>query len=195
MALFTKRSLEHYSIFFVKNMYTFKNRISIFLFLSIFLAMDVAAAQEPCQCPSKEKPSMAEAAEKATVIVMGNVQSVKDDPLKPGFSKVEIKPIRKVKGYDEFSPSKIVLYTEKGGCGFDFQVAGDYLIYAEGSLAKLKVNKCGRTTYFDHARAELTKVDELVNYEIVEEEVIEVVEPKPEPKKPRPSGPSHIGEF
>lgn len=175
-------------------MYILKNRIFAFLLCSIFLAMDVAA-QEACKCPSEEKPSIAEAAEKATVIVMGNVKSVKDDPLKPGFSKVEIKPIRKVKGYDEFSPSKIVLYTEKGGCGFDFQVAGDYLVYAEGSLAKLKVNKCGRTTYFDHARAELTKVDEIVNYEIVEEEVIEVVEPKPEPKKPRPKGPSHIGEF
>jgi hypothetical protein len=62
-------------------MYTFKNQISVYLFLSIFLAMDVAAL-EACKCPSEEKPSIAEAAEKASVIVMGNVKSVKDDPLK-----------------------------------------------------------------------------------------------------------------
>jgi len=152
-------------------------------------------SEQSCQCP-EEKPSIEAAADLATVIVLGSVQDIKNDPLKPGFNKVEIKPLRKVKGYEEFSPSKIVIYTEKGQCGFDFQVAGDYLIYANGSLAKLKVDRCGRTAYFVHSREELTKVDELLNYEIVEEEVIEKVAPKkPKPVKKPIGKPSHIGAF
>lgn len=61
------------------------------------------------------------------------------------------------KGVDQ---SKVVIYTNlsSASCGFEFELNGEYIVYAYEKDGKLHVSLCSRTTSIDSADEDLSKL-------------------------------------
>lgn len=129
-------------------------------FLSILLSYPNLAAA--CSCLPPEEP--VQELRKSDVVFVGNVERVGSDPFKPGLKEISLKLSRSLKGLEDLGVGdNVVIYTSRdsASCGYDFAKNIDYLVYATGSRARLKVSLCSRTSYFDTSRKE---VKELSNF-------------------------------
>ena len=80
--------------------------LALALGLQFLIVTSSPASAQSCEC-KEEKESVKEAADNATAIFTGFVKSIKDDPIRTKFKKIEFKVERKIKGLEhtESTPS------------------------------------------------------------------------------------------
>ncbi len=164
--------------------------LALVCWLSLF-AYPLMAENNNCQCKKEE---LKEAADNATSIFTGHVRSIKNDPLRTKYKRIEFKVSKKIKGLDHNDTNFVVIYSEKddNSCKFKFIQNGSYLVYATGSPARLKVSSCSRTGLLEPLLSEATEVDDYLNYDIEIEEVVEEVKTTTTTKY-RVTRPSQLG--
>jgi hypothetical protein len=138
---------------------TMLNKFS-YLILSISISCCfVGKSAADCTCP--EKPEMKQAYEVATAVFVGRVEKVAVTPLKPGYSEIKISIFTHIKTAPEIARTESLSIFSKSSqseCGINFHTGQDYLIYAEGNPAALKVTSCSRSGVLDNL---IKEVDEL----------------------------------
>lgn len=125
------------------------------LFLgSLFVHLLLPSSAFACSC--SEKPSLEESLKKSSLIFVGRVLDQRETAFKPNHTEVRFTVFKKFKGFEEIPKSAeyVVVYTprEESLCGYKFSNGFEYLVFATGSPAFLKVNLCSRTEVLENAQ-------------------------------------------
>lgn len=120
-----------------------------------------ACFAESCSCP--ETSSVVNALENSSVVFIGKVESINKSGRRKNFQEIRFKvvPNRRFKGFDDLPNNEyLLLYTpiEKSSCSFPFAEGFEYLVYANGNPAFLKVDSCSRTMFLDKAMEDQEKL-------------------------------------
>jgi hypothetical protein len=107
-------------------------------------------------CPCGDKPPISNARDSASLVFLGRITGVTPSSFREGFNEVQVEVIKMIKAGEEEWGREITIYTPNlsGKCGFSFIAQLDYIIYAEGNPAFLRVTSCSRTTMFDTSKDE-----------------------------------------
>lgn len=132
-----------------------------FLPLALFAAATVitqASAAFACTCETK--PDLEEAVQKASLVFVGQVKEIKDNPLRKEQKEVRFIISRKLKGFEEVGTNTVLVYTpsEFEYCGYKFQEGLDYLVFATGSPAHFQTTSCTRTEVLDKVLTDVHKL-------------------------------------
>ncbi len=136
----------------------------LFAFCLVLGAGDIfTCAAQNCSCP--KKPELEEAYADSAVVFLGQVENQEDSVLRPEFIEVRLAVQRKFKWMSELASSQsIVVYTpsEQGRCGYTFQNGFDYLVFAKGNPAYLRVDSCSRTNVIENSQLDREKLQRLI---------------------------------
>ncbi|OVE79984.1 hypothetical protein BVY02_01690, partial [bacterium J17] len=122
------------------------------LLLAVGALPDTAIA---CSCG--EKQDIRTALGNSTMVFVGRVEELRENPLKPGLKEIKLAVLRKFKGFEEVQTRFVYVYTpnESALCGFNFSGGMDYLVFASGTPAHFKTNICSRTRLLDDAQRDV----------------------------------------
>lgn len=146
----------------MKIIVTFQILFFLLFYCPQFARAEVGVNLKKCEC---QLPTVSKAVVQASAIFIGNVESIKENPLHKGLRQIKFRLIRKLKGLEELPTEVIVAYTpkEEQKCGYNFQQFADYLVYVNGPPARFQTNKCTRNAYFETSKAEVKKIADLVS--------------------------------
>ena len=134
--------------------------ISFILLFSVFLLArsPLPSFADSCSCPKKQE--LEEAYAQSSAVFIGRVELQEDTVLRPEYQQVRIVVLRKFKWPEELTSQSLVLYTakEEAKCGYKFQNGFDYLIFATGTPAFLRVDECSRTEVLEKAQGDQLKL-------------------------------------
>ncbi len=126
-------------------------------------ALPGSAEKPSCECPPE--PDLETAFDQANLVFVGRVEQKQTNPLKKGVVQVKFLVSRKLKGFEEVQSPSVLVYTpdraetaKPGECGFDFAMNGEYLVYAEGTLANFRTTACTRTNLLDKAAMDVQRI-------------------------------------
>ena len=123
--------------------------------LALFLPFAVLSFAVPAQACECDEVGLDYAYKNASTIFVGRVDEQKPSALKPDFTEVKFVVFRKFKGFEELPNSQFVhLFTpkEQAACGYNFINGFEYLVFADGTPASLKVDHCSRTKLLEKAQ-------------------------------------------
>ena len=128
------------------------NSTLLLLALVLWLIPNSASA---CSCG--EKQDIRAALADSTMVFVGRVEELKENPLKPGLQEVKLAVLRKFKGFEEVQTRFVYVYTPKEAalCGFKFSGGMDYLVFASGTPAHFKTSICSRTGLLDDSQRDV----------------------------------------
>jgi len=132
-------------------------KAAFLILISLFFALNPYRAFA-CTCDTK--PDLEEAVDKASLVFVGQVKEIKDNPLRKEQKEVRFIVSRKLKGFEEVSTNTVLIYTpaEFEYCGFKFQEGLDYLVFATGSPAHFQTTSCSRTDVLDKVLTDVHKL-------------------------------------
>jgi hypothetical protein len=136
-----------------------KNKTCYLIFAAVVFFAPAGASAETCTCP--KKPELEESQLQSSAVFVGRVETQEDSVLRPQFTQVRVVVLRKFKWLEEFATNQSVLvYTPKdeASCGFKFQNGFDYLIFAKGNPAFLRIDTCSRTQVMENAQLDLQRL-------------------------------------
>lgn len=128
--------------------------IALFVGCALLPLDHVAQATTPTTECNKQKPSIEEAFNEASLIFIGRVkQKYNNPPLRKGFSEITFDVQNGIKGTDELPTLTAIIYTpaDDSQCPYEFYIGSDYLVYATGTIAFYKTNSLTRTTNIETA--------------------------------------------
>lgn len=131
-----------------------------YLYTFIFAVSLLIPFQRAYACECESKPDLEEAVEKSSLVFVGQVKEIKDNPLRKEQREVRFIVSRKLKGFEEVSTNNVLIYTpsEFEYCGFKFQPGLDYLVFATGSPAHFQTTTCSRTDVLDKVLTDVHKL-------------------------------------
>ena len=119
--------------------------------LSTFFPLQAALA---CSCA--EKPTLEQTVKDSTLIFVGRVLEQRETAHKPDYTEIRFTVLKKFKGFEEVPKSAdyVVIYTpnQESLCGYAFSNGFEYLVFASGKPAFLKVDLCSRTDVLENAQ-------------------------------------------
>ena len=131
----------------------------------IFSASIIALLCTPslsCACSCAEPAGLDDAFSTATSVFSGRVTSIRKSALRKGQNEIQFSIMKAYKGaiLDD-NLDQIMIYTpdSEERCQYDFQREQDYLVFASGNPAYLKVEKCGRTGQIESVMADIDALD------------------------------------
>ncbi len=128
--------------------------LTALILLSIVFLLSAPSAALACSC--SEKPSLEDSLKNSSLIFVGRVLDQRETAFKPNHTEVRFTVFKKFKGFEEIPKSAeyVVVYTprEESLCGYSFSNGFEYLVFATGSPAFLKVNLCSRTDVLENAQ-------------------------------------------
>ena len=140
---------------------------SILLMFIVVCAPTKGIAQNHTNNCRKEKLSISDAFNEATLIFVGRVKQISNSPLRKGFVEVIFDIQTGIKGTDELPTKTAMIYTpvEASQCNYNFFKGSDYLVYATGTLAFYKTDSLTRTNNIEIAakEREITKLKEFAS--------------------------------
>lgn len=116
-----------------------------------------------CSCPPKGV--LKAEVDKNDVVFIGQVSEVVNvGALRPGYQMVRFLPMKKYKGKELLvNPEKISVFTPDSPtkCGVKFSRQIDYLVFASGSPAFLKVTSCSLTDIQENHKESQRQLEEM----------------------------------
>lgn len=134
---------------------------ALFGIFSLFVPTLEAFSQD-CQCPGPVKGTK-DSFQQADLVFVGSIEKYQKSALRPGYNEAQVRLMSRLKGMDDLKGSSLYLYTpeEATKCGIKFLVGQDYIIYAEGNLARPTATSCTRTGILDNALDEMEELQKL----------------------------------
>ncbi len=135
--------------------------VSLLLASFFFIAPSAALA---CSCG--EKASVEESLKDSSLVFVGRVLDQRETAFKPNHTEVRFTVFKKYKGFEEMPKSAeyVVVYSprEESTCGYKFNNGFEYLVFATGSPAFLKVDLCSRTDVLESAQLDQHRIIRLL---------------------------------
>jgi hypothetical protein len=135
------------------------NKAYYLIFAAILFLAPISTSAETCDCP--KKPELEESQTQSSAVFVGRVEGQEDSVLRPQFTQVRMVVLRKFKWVEEFASNQsILVYTHKdeASCGYKFQNGFDYLVFAKGNPAFLRIDACSRTQVMENAQIDLQRL-------------------------------------
>ncbi len=130
------------------------------LFLSI-----ICFSSDLYACKCQPKGSVDQEFGKHDVVFLGQVLEVKSAGfLRPGFNLVRFMPMKVYKGKGHLpNPEIITIFTPEteNECGTVFNRSIDYIVYASGNPAFLRVDSCSLTDIQENSKAVLIQLEKI----------------------------------
>ena len=136
---------------------------SLLAMCCVFIFVPAQGQAQNCSCP--KKPELEESYADSSVVFLGQVENQEDSVVRPEYIEVRLAVQRKFKWLNELSGSQsIVVYTppEQAKCGYPFQNGFDYLVFAKGNPAFLRVDSCSRTNVVENSQLDREKLQRLM---------------------------------
>lgn len=144
-------------------------------FVALCSVLFTTSSAHACSCAGRE--ALTEALSKSTIVFMGQVISVRQNPLKPTELEVQFRISVTYKGEEEIQGQTATIITngEESMCGYPFTRGGDYVVFATGNPANLRTGLCSRTSQLEAFQDDLPRLEELTG-----KKPLHPVEPKKE---------------
>lgn len=132
----------------------------------VIVCVAVVFSSEASACPCAKRGTLESDIAKHDVIFVGQVMDIKPAGLlRPGYNLVRFMPMKTYKGKNLMPNLESVTVftpdTEKE-CGISFNKRIDYVVFASGNPAFLKVNNCTRTDVQENAKAMLVEMEKII---------------------------------
>ena len=138
--------------------------LALSVVLGAFFGFADACLAQNCACP--KVPEVEEAFAQSSAVFVGKIENQEESALRQNMLQVQVFVKNKFKWLDELAGKQLtVIYTapENDPCGFKFQNGFDYLIFAKGNPAFLKVDVCSRTQVLENAQVDQQKLQRILN--------------------------------
>ncbi|MCC6219612.1 MAG: hypothetical protein IT291_00040 [Deltaproteobacteria bacterium] len=134
------------------------------------LFLSVSTFSLPLQalaCSCTEPASIEQAFNEASLVFLGRVKKIRENPLRKGQREVTfaITTLFKDDTETEQKLEQVLIYTpmDEAMCGVNFAIEFDYLVFANGTPAHYKTNLCMNNKAIDIATDDVKELEKLTN--------------------------------
>jgi hypothetical protein len=117
--------------------------LKFLLTTAAFVSAGQARAAEQCVC-ANPPGTVQESLQRSSACFVGRVEQTTKSAIKEGYNEVRMVVLDRFKGLDDIRGSDVVIYTKRNQheCGMEFLGGQDYIVFATGNPAGLKVDNC-----------------------------------------------------